>query len=242
MEKCKASGIKYFEVPVAFDATVIVVNNANSFLKQITVAELKKIWEPSAQGKIKKWKDVNPAWPDKDLRLYGAGADSGTFDYFTEAIVGKAKSSRGDYTASEDDNVLVKGVASDVNALGYIPFSYYEANRQAFRAVPVVNATGTAVLPSAQAVNDGTYAPLSRPLFLYISEKSYARSGIREFVEFYLQNALKLVAESKYVPLPEEAYGLGLKHILEGKVGTAFGGHSQVGLKIKDLKAKEKSL
>lgn len=242
MEKCKEKGIKYFEVPVAFDATVIVVNKSNTFLKQITVDELKKIWEPSAQGKIKKWKDVNPSWPDRDLRLYGAGADSGTFDYFTEAVVGKAKSSRGDYTASEDDNVLVKGVSSDVNALGYIPYSYFEANKASFKAIAVVNPRGVAVLPGPSAVEDGSYAPLSRPLFLYVSEAAYARPEIKQFVEFYLENAPKLVAESKYVPLPGEAYKLGLAHIMAGKVGTAFGGHSQVGLKIKDLMTKEKSL
>lgn len=241
MDNCKTAGIKYFEIPVAFDAAVIVVNKGNAFLSQITVEELKKIWAPEAQGKVMKWKDVNPAWPDQPLKLYGAGADSGTFDYFTEAVVGKAKASRGDYTASEDDNVLVKGVASDKNALGYLPYSYYEANRTNLKVVPVVS-KGKPILPSRETVENGTYTPLSRPLFLYVSDKAYARPAVKEFVEFYLQNAPMLVVEAKYVPLPVEAYKLGLEHVKKGKLGTAFGGHSQVGMKIKDLMKKEKSL
>lgn len=241
MEKCKAAGVKFFEIPVAFDATVIIVNKDNTFLNEITVDQLKKIWEPSAQGKVMKWKDVNPAWPDQPLKLYGAGADSGTFDYFTEAVVGKAKSSRGDYTASEDDNVLVKGVSTDKNALGYLPYSYYEANKQSLKVVPVIN-KGKAIFPTRETIENGTYAPLSRPLFLYISEKSYGRPAVKEFVEFYIANAPTLVTEAKYVPLPAEAYQLALSHVKEGKLGTAFNGHSQVGTTIKDLMKKEKSL
>jgi phosphate transport system substrate-binding protein len=243
MENCKKAGIKYFEIPVAFDATAIVVNKANTFLTQITVDELKKMWEPSAQGKILKWKDVNPAWPDQPLKLYGAGSDSGTFDYFTEAVVGKAKSSRGDYTASEDDNVLVKGVANDKNSLGYMPMAYVEENKANLKIVPVVPKGGKkGIMPSRETVENGTYTPLSRPLFLYISDKSYARAEVKEFVEFYLYQAPKLVPEVKYVPLPPEAYKLGLEHIAKNKFGTAFSGHSQVGMKIGDLMKKEKSL
>jgi phosphate transport system substrate-binding protein len=242
METCKAAGIKYFEVPVGFDAMAIVVNNSNTFLKQVTVAELKKMWEPAAQGKVMKWKDVNPAWPDLPLKLYGAGADSGTFDYFTEAVVGKAKSSRGDYTASEDDNVLVKGVSSDKGALGFIPFAYYEPNKSSLKIVPVVSPAKKAVIPSRETVENGSYAPLSRPIFIYVNEKSYQRPEVKEFVEFYLTNASKLVAEVKYVPLPAEAYKLGLEHVKVGKLGTAFGGHSEVGMKINDLMKKEKRL
>jgi len=241
MDNCKKAGIKFFELPVAFDAAVIIVNKSNTFLNQITVDELKKIWQPSAQGKVMKWKDVNPAWPDQAMKLYGAGADSGTFDYFTEAVVGKAKSSRGDYTASEDDNVLVKGVASDKNALGYLPFSYYEANKDSLKVVPVVW-KGKPIFPSRQTVEDGTYTPLSRPLFIYVSDKSYARPAVKEFIEFYLQNAPKLVVEAKYVPLPTEAYKMAMDHLQKNKLGTAFGGHAEVGMKIGDLLKKEKSL
>lgn len=242
METCKAAGIKYFELPIGFDAMAIVTSKQNTFLNQITVAELKKMWEPGAQGKVMKWKDVNPAWPDTPLKLYGAGSDSGTFDYFTEAIVGKAKSCRGDYTASEDDNVLVKGVSSDKGALGFIPFAYYEPNKANLKLIPVVSMTGKAISPSRETVENGTYAPLSRPIFIYVNEKSHQRAEVKEFVEFYLKNAQKLVAEVKYVPLPADAYKMALEHVKANKLGTAFAGHSQVGMKINDLMKKEKSL
>lgn len=242
MENCKKAGIKFFELPIAFDATAIIVSPDNKFLDKITVAELKKMWEPSAEKKIVKWKDVNPAWPDQPLKLYGAGSDSGTFDYFTEAVVGKAKASRGDYSASEDDNVLIKGVSTDKNAIGYVPFAYYEENKSKLKLVAVVSPKNTAILPSRQTVENGTYSPLSRPMFLYVSETSMKRPEVKEFVEFYLKNAQRLVPEVKYVPLPAEAYTLAQDHLTKGKVGTAFNGHSEVGMKIQDLLKKEKSL
>jgi phosphate transport system substrate-binding protein len=242
MENCKAAGIKFFELPVAFDATAVVVNKDNKFLDKISVAELKKMWEPAAEKKIMKWKEVNSAWPDQPLKLYGAGADSGTFDYFTEAVNGKAKASRGDYNPSEDDNVLVKGVATDKNALGYLPFAYYEENKAKLKLVAVISPANKPVLPSRTTVESGTYSPLSRPLFLYVSEASMKRPEVKEFVEFYLKNAARLVPEVKYVPLPAEAYKMGLDHLTKNKLGTAFGGHSEVGMKIQDLMKKEKSL
>lgn len=242
MEICKKANIKYFEIPVAFDATAVVVNNNNKFLDKITVAELKKMWEPSAEKKVMKWKDVNPAWPDQPITLYGAGADSGTFDYFTEAIVGKAKASRGDYNPSEDDNVLVKGISTDKNALGYLPFAYYEENKANLKIVAIIGPKKVPVLPSRETVESGTYSPLSRPLFLYVNEASWKRPEVKEFVEFYLKNAPRIVPEIKYVPLPAEAYTMGLKHLNANKLGTAFGGHSQVGMKIQDLMKKEKTL
>ncbi len=241
MEACNKAGIKYFELPVAFDAAAIVVNKSNAFLNQITVAELKKIWEPSAQGKVMKWKDVNSSWPDQPLKLYGAGADSGTFDYFTEAVVGKAKSSRKDYTPSEDDNVLVKGITGDKNALGYLPYSYYEENKSNLKIIPVV-ANGKPIVPSRATVESGVYTPLSRPLFIYVNQAAMKRPEVREFIEFYLLNAQTLVEQAKYVPLPSEAYELAKEHIQKGKVGTAFAGHSEVGMKIEDLMKKEKRL
>jgi phosphate transport system substrate-binding protein len=241
MDSCKKAGVKYYELPIAFDAAAIVVNKSNTFLNQITVSELKKIWEPEAQGKIKKWKDVNPAWPDQPITLYGAGADSGTFDYFTEAIVGKAKASRKDYTPSEDDNVLVKGIAGDKNALGYLPFAYYEENKANLKIVPVVNA-GKPVVPSRETVENGTYSPLSRPIFIYVSESAYKRPEVKEFVEFYLQKAPSLVEQVKYVPLPADVYKMAMEHVAKGKVGTVFAGHSAVGMKIQDLLKKEKRL
>ena len=166
MEECRKLGIEYYELPVAFDALTVVVHPKNTFVKQLTVAELKKMWEPAAQGKVMKWNQVNPAWPDAPLKLFGAGADSGTFDYFTEAIVGKAKSSRGDFTASEDDNVLVQGVSRDANALGFFGFAYYVENKAKLKAVPIVNDKGKPVEPALAAVLAGTDPPLARPIFI----------------------------------------------------------------------------
>src|SRR5512134_630002 len=171
MADCQKAGVEYIELPVAFDALTVVVNPKNAFIKQLTVAEMRKIWEPSAQGKVTRWSQVNPQWPDQPMKLFGPGADSGTFDYFTEAVVGKSKSSRGDFTASEDDNVLVQGVANDRNALGYFGFAYYIENQKKLKAVAIDGGKGP-VLPSAKSVEDGTYQPLSRPIFIYVSKKS----------------------------------------------------------------------
>jgi phosphate transport system substrate-binding protein len=241
MEDCKKAGVQYVEMPVAFDALTVVVNPRNSWSKAITVAELKKIWEPAAQGNITRWSQVNPAWPNEPLKLYGAGADSGTFDYFTEAIVGKAKSSRGDFTASEDDNVLVQGVASDKNALGFFGFAYYIENQKKVKAIPVDGGKGP-VNPSAKTVEDGSYAPLSRPIFIYVNIKSAERPEIRQFVEFYMKNAPDLVKEVKFFPLSVQAYALNIEHLNNKKVGTVFGGRSEVGLRIEELLKREASL
>ncbi|MBL8468284.1 PstS family phosphate ABC transporter substrate-binding protein [Methyloversatilis discipulorum] len=236
MSDCKAAGIKYIELPVAFDALTLVMNPKNSFLKQITAAELKTMWEPAAQGKILKWNQVNAAWPETGLKLFGPGADSGTFDYFTEAIVGKSKSSRGDFTASEDDNVLVQGVSRDAGALGYFGFAYYVENKDKLKAVPVVNPkTGKAVEPSLEAVISGDYQPLSRPIFIYVNAASVDKPEVKEFVEFYLKNAAALTKEVKYVPLTDADYKHALENFTKKKTGTAFGGHSEVGVKVSDL-------
>ena len=242
MEACAAAGIKYFELPVAFDALTVVINPKNTFIKQLTVEELKKMWEPAAQGKITRWNQVNPAWPDAPMKLFGAGSDSGTFDYFTEALVGKAKSSRGDYTASEDDNVLVQGVTQDTNALGYFGYAYYAENTAKLKAVPVVNPKGKAVLPSMDNVINGSYEPLSRPIFIYVKEKSVQRPEVRKFVEFYLKEGGALTREVGFVDLPAAAYELALKNFNEGKLGTGFGGKSEVGLKVEELLAREGKL
>jgi phosphate transport system substrate-binding protein len=243
MEDCKAAGIEYYELPVAYDALTVMVNPKNNWVKSMTVAELKKIWEPAAQGKITKWNQVRPEWPDEPLKLFGAGADSGTFDYFTEAIVGKAKSSRGDFTASEDDNVLVQGIAGDRNALGFFGFAYYVENKSKLKAVPIMAKDGApAVEPSEKSVEDGTYQPLSRPIFIYVSAKALARPEVREFVEFYMKNAPALVKEVKYVQLPAKVYALNLEHLNKKKVGTVFHGEPEVGVKIEDLLKREATL
>ena len=242
MEDCRTAGIEYFELPVAFDALTVVVNPKNAFVRQLTLAELKKMWEPAAQGKVTRWNQVNPAWPNQPMKLFGPGADSGTFDYFTEAVVGKSKSSRGDFTASEDDNVLVQGVSRDVNGLGYFGFAYYIENPDKLKAVPIVNEKGQAVAPSMEAVEKGTYTPLARPIFIYVSAKSLAKPEVREFVEYYLKNGAKLAREVKYVPLPESAYRVALEHVQKGKKGTVFGGAAEVGVTIDELLKREARL
>ncbi len=242
MADCKVAGIEYYELPLAFDALTVVINPRNPFLKQITVAELKTIWEPAAQGKVTRWKQVNPAWPDAPIKLFGAGADSGTFDYFTEAVNGKAKASRGDFTASEDDNVLVQGISSDVNAIGYFGYAYYAENQGKLKALPIVNPKGQAVAPSEAAVLAGTYEPLSRPIFIYVNAKSVGKPEVKEFVEYMMKNAAKIAKEVKYVPLPAKAYTVSLEHIAKGKKGTVFGGKNEVGVTIEELLAREAAL
>ena len=242
MADCQKAGIEYYELPVAFDALTVVINPRNTFIKQLTVAEMKKIWEPAAQGKVMRWNQVNPAWPDQPMKLFGPGADSGTFDYFTEAVVGKAKSSRGDFTASEDDNVLVTGVARDVNGLGYFGYAYYIENKDKLKAVPIVNNRGQAVEPSMEAVLKGTYTPLARPIFIYVNAKSLAKPEVKEFVEYYLKNGAKLAKEVKYVPLPDSAYKTALDHLHRGKKGTVFGGTAEAGVTIEELLKREAKL
>jgi phosphate transport system substrate-binding protein len=243
MADCRAAGVEYIELPVAFDALTVVMNPKNTFLKAITVDELKKMWEPAAQGKVMTWNQVNPAWPNAPIKLFGAGSDSGTFDYFTEAINGKSKASRGDFTASEDDNVLVQGVAQDVNAIGYFGYAYYAENQSRLKAVPIVEKAGKPpVSPSESSVLDGSYQPLSRPIFIYVNAKSLDKPEVREFAEYYMKNAAKIAKEVKYVPLPAKAYTVGLDHIAKGKKGTVFGGKNEVGVRIDDLLAREAKL
>jgi len=238
----ESGGVEYIELPIAFDALTVVINPKNDWAKTMTVEELKKIWSPEAQGKITKWNQVRPNWPDAPLKLYGAGSDSGTFDYFTEAVTGKAKSSRGDYTASEDDNVLVQGVSQDKDALGYFGYAYYAENKDKLNAVAVDGGKG-AVAPSEKTVEDGTYQPLSRPIFIYINKKSLdQRPEVKQFVEFYLKNASELVKQVQYVPLPVSAYTTGMEHVNKGRLGTVFGGKSEVGIKIDDLLKRDAAL
>jgi phosphate transport system substrate-binding protein len=242
MDDCKAAGVDYFELPVAFDALTVVINPKNNFIKTLTVAELKKMWEPGAQGKVTRWNQVNPAWPDAPMKLFGPGADSGTFDYFTEAVVGKSKSSRGDFTASEDDNVLVQGVSRDVNGLGYFGYAYYVENRDKLKAVPIVNEKGQPVEPSMEAVLRGAYSPLARPIFIYVNAKSLAKPEVKEFVRYYMTHGSKLAKEVKYVPLPDSAYKSAWEHVEKGKKGTVFGGTPEVGITIEELLKREAKL
>lgn len=221
MVACREGSVKYVELPVGYDALTVVINPKNTWAKTMTVADLKKIWAPEAQGVITKWNQVRPEWPDAPIKLYGAGSDSGTFDYFTEVIVGKSKSSRGDYTASEDDNVLVQGVENDVNALGYFGYAYYEANKHRLTAVAIDSGKG-GVLPSLESVNNSTYSPLSRPIFIYLSKKGMQKPEVLEFVNFYLQNAPQLVAEVKYVPFTAAQYATIKARVTSQMFGTTF--------------------
>jgi phosphate transport system substrate-binding protein len=242
MEICRAAGIKYMELPVAFDALTVVVNPANTWVKSLTVADLKKMWEPTAQGRVSQWAQVRSEYPAQPLMLFGPGADSGTFDYFTEAVNGKAKASRGDFTASEDDNTLVQGVENNKNALGYFGFAYYTAHKDKLKAVPIDNGKGKQVLPSLEAVIDGSYQPLSRPLFIYVRDTAATRPEVAEFIKFYLTEGANLAKEVGYVPLPPQAYTTALSHFNSKKMGTVFGGVPEVGVTIESLLAREGKL
>ena len=235
MDACKEAGIQYIELAIAYDALTVVVNSKNDFVKSISVEELKKIWAPGSS--VKNWNQVNSAYPNQPMALFGPGTASGTFDYFTEAVNGKSGSSRADYTPSEDDNVLVQGVASNNGGMGYFGLAYYLENKDKLRALPIVAKAGAAVvLPSAETVMDGTYQPLARPLFIYVNATAAAfRPEVKAFVNYYLANAPKLVKEVKYVPLPADDYTAVTAHFKSMKPGTGFGGNAEVGIKIKDL-------
>lgn len=233
IEKCLAAGIEFIEIPVAYDGIAVVVSEKNDFVDYLTIDELRFIWSPESQGKITHWNQVRPEWPAVKLNLYGAGTSSGTYDYFTEAVNGKARASRGDYTASEDDNVLVQGVYSDAGGLGYFGFAYYEENKNKLKIVPIkVNDTSEAITPSLETISNGTYQPLSRPEFIYVNVKSAEEIAVQNFVQFYLQNAEWLVKEVGYVPLPSKAYELAEKRFFEKKTGSIFSGGKVVGADI----------
>ncbi|MBD2425746.1 PstS family phosphate ABC transporter substrate-binding protein [Phormidium sp. FACHB-1136] len=202
IEACAAAGVEYVEVPIAIDALTVVIHPENTWARTMTVEQLRTLWEPAAEGRINRWNQINPSWPNSPIELYGPGTDSGTFDYFTEAIVGESGDSRADYTASEDDNILVVGVSRDRNALGYFGMAYYLENQSRLASVAIDGVT-----PTVEHVADGTYVPLSRPIFIYVKKTSLeSRPEVRAFVEFMLDNATTLVPEVGYVPLPESRY------------------------------------
>jgi len=240
MENCRKAGIKYLELPIAFDALTVVVNPQNTWAKTMTIAELRTLWEPAAQGRVTSWKQVRAGFPDEKVMLFGPGTDSGTFDYFTEAINGKAKASRADYTASEDDNTLVQGVENNKGALGYFGFAYYAAHKDKMRAVAIDAGKGP-VLPSLENVTNATYSPLSRPLFIYVKESSAARPEVKEFVQFVMTRG-DLVKEAGYLQLPQAAYDTAWKHFTAGRLGSVFGGVPKIGLTIDQLLAMEAKL
>ena len=235
LEQSRKSKIDFIEIPVSYDGLAIVVSRKNTFVDYITVAELKKIWSPESQGKITTWKQVRSSWPDAPLNLYGAGTSSGTYDYFTLAINGKAKASRGDYTASEDDNVLVQGVSSDANSLGYFGLVYYIENKDKLKLVPVkVTDDAEAVFPNDSTVQYGKYQPLTRPEFIYVNTAVAQKPHIQQFIKFYLENAETLAREIGYIALPPEVYQLSYDRFKNGKSGTVFEKRSIVGVNLKE--------
>jgi len=244
VELCLDNKIAYIELPVAFDGLALMVNPKNDWAISMTVKELKKLWEPAAQGKITRWSQIRAGWPDKEIHLFGAGVDSGTYDYFTEAIVGKEHSSRGDFTASEDDNVLVQGIANDPLALGFFGVAYYEHNKDKLKLVAIddenpKNGDGP-VLPTFETVKNATYQPLARPIFIYVNKQALDRAEVRDFVAFYLTAGRPLVREVGYIPLSDAAYDLAATRVEKRVTGSVFGGKgSQVGVSLESLLAAE---
>jgi phosphate transport system substrate-binding protein len=234
MEECKKNGVAYIELPVAFDALTVVTHPSNTWAKTMTVEELKTMWQPSAENTITRWNQVNSQWADKALNLFGPGKDSGTFEYFTIAIIGETNS-RNDYVFSEDDDALVNGVAQDPNALGYFGYAYYSQHKDKLQAVSIDNGNG-AIVPSDATIMDNTYRPLTRPLFIYVNAKrAQENEALADFVEFYLSNASKVVKEVGYLPLPESAYGVAKIHFQKNRVGTVFNGEPVLNATINEL-------
>ena len=205
-KKAEKNGVEYIRLSVAYDGLAVVVNPQNDWVDYLTVEELRKIWQPSAQDKVTRWSDIRKEWPDEELTLFGPGVASGTYDYFTKVIVGKSGASRGDFTSSEDDNVLVQGVSSDKSALGFFGLAYYEENKKRLKLVPIENEKGEIVKPGIKTVSNNTYTPLSRPLYIYVRKEAAQKGHVQKFVSFYLDNAPELAKQVGYVPMPDSAY------------------------------------
>lgn len=222
LAKAQSLGVQFIELPIALDGLSVVVHPQNDFCDSLTVEELKRIWSPDS--KIQNWREIRPSFPDLKLKLYGAGTDSGTFDYFTEVICGKEKASRSDYTASENDNVLVQGIAGDKGSLGYLGFSYYEANRTKLKVLGVDRGNGKPVVPSVATIRSGEYYPLSRPLFLYVNAESWKRPEVRSFLDFVFADPKSIVEHKKvnYVGLSDAVYAGTRARLAAGKTGSAL--------------------
>ena len=230
---CQTKGIEYIEVPVAFDGIAVVINPKNTWAACMTKAELKKLWEPEAQGKITRWNQIRASFPDQPIKLYGPGTDSGTFDYFTQAINGKEKASRGDFQASEDDNVLVSGVSGDANALGYFGLAYYTENKNKLQLAKIDDkGDGKCIEPSIETVKNGSYQPLSRPIFIYVKKSEAAKPEVKAFVEFYLSKSFTPLIQTRevgYIALEDKTYTAIAKRFATGTVGTLFPKGAEVG-------------
>ncbi|MEB3172920.1 MAG: PstS family phosphate ABC transporter substrate-binding protein [Cyanobacteriota bacterium] len=229
---CAKNGVRFVELPIAFDALTVVVNRANTWARHISLKELAALWSRGAQGKVMRWNQVNASWPARPIRLCGPGADSGTYDYFNKAVTGDSANSRRDVTTSEDDQVIVNCVAGDPNALGYFGYAYYAANQSRLKALWVLGSKGL-VAPSVASVQNETYVPLSRPLFLYVNDQMLRQqSGTRRFLTYTLQNGLKLVQQAGYIPLPASTYRLVESKLYRHVLGSAFGGELTPGMSL----------
>lgn len=233
---CKKAGIRFIELPVATDALTIVVNKNNSWISSITTEELKKLWSPDTNPPIKKWSDLRSGLPNQPIALYGPGTDSGTFDYFTETITGGTGKIRTDFTASEDDNILVQGVSRDQYSLGYFGYAYYIENLDRIKSLAVDAGKGQgSVAPSPDSVISQKYKPLSRPLFIYVSQKSLAKSEVKAFVDYYLNNAATLASEVGYVALPSDAYANAKANFAAKRYGSIFATQASEGVSVAEL-------
>ena len=244
VDLCREGNVEYIEIPVAYDGLAVMVNPKNTWVDSLTVAELKKIWDASSQGSVTKWSQIRAGFPDEEIQLFGPGTDSGTFDYFTEAINGKAGNSRGDYTASEDDNVLVEGISAAKGAMGYFGLAYYEQNKDKLKLIPIddensANGEGP-IAPSTETVMNSTYQPLARPIFIYVNKSSAEKDYVQKFVEFYLKNATILTEEVGYIPLQKESYEAGLVRFNSRILGSVFAKHKTVGVNMAELLRMEK--
>lgn len=238
MEECKKNNIAYIELPIAFDALTVVIHPRNNWATTMTVEELKTLWQPSAENKIENWGQINSQWPDKSINLFGPGRDSGTFEFFTSAIVGVENSSRNDYVFSENDEALVNGVIQDPNALGYFGYAYYEQHKDKLQAVAIDNGNG-GILPSDETIKNNSYRPLTRPLFIYINaKKAQENPALETFVEFYLAEVENVAHKVGYLPLPKSAYDLALIHFERNHVGTVFNGKPVLNASINELLTK----
>jgi phosphate transport system substrate-binding protein len=222
VKQASASGIGFIELPIAYDGLSVVVNTKNDWVDHLTITELNKIWQSGSS--VKRWSDVRDGWPEKEIKLYGPGPDSGTFDYFTETINGKSGASRPDYTANEDDNALVRGISGDEGSLGYFGYAYYAANKDKLRVVAIDGGKGP-VAPTEITINNGTYAPLSRPVFIYVRPDALDRKEVRAFVDFYIESAPMLATEVGYIPLPDSVYAGAKQRVESREIGTAY--HSE---------------
>ncbi len=238
-QRCAEAGVRFIELPVAYDGITIAVHPDNHWVSSLTVTELERMWHPHSQGRITRWSQIRSGFPDREFHLFSPGVDSGTFDYFTQAINGEEKAARGDITMSEDDNVLVHGVSTDPQGLGFFGFAYYTANKDRLKVVPIDDGDPTngegPIPPTVDNIGSGRYQPLSRPLFLYVNEADVDRPAVRHFVDFFLGEGQRYVEEVGFIPLPKRVYQLARQRFEERKTGSVFEGGSKVGVTVEEL-------